>query len=309
MKNKFCELFHFGISCFTNFRRRSNRISRGRGFTLIELVVVVSILSVLLSLLLPALAQARAQARGAVCASNIRQLFLANSGYALENDGYYAVAARDIWGANLQRWHGVRANVNEPFDPGKGPLAGYLEDGEVRRCPGFQRNNYHEEAGQQSGNFEAGCGGYGYNDEYVGGRSDEYGMREGARYSARDFKIENPARTVMFTDTAFRQRLAGGVDTYIEYSFAHPPFWHWYIQMLKFMPGLSGVGVTGRPAPTIHFRHSGFTNVSWCDGHISKETMDWSAPYVTHAIMNKDQTAEMALGWFGPDDNSLFDLK
>jgi prepilin-type processing-associated H-X9-DG protein len=65
----------------------------------------------------------------------------------------------------------------------------------------------------------------------------------------------------------------------------------------------------GRPNPSIHFRHRGFTNVCWVDGHVTKETMDLSAPYITHAVMDDEETAKNALGWFGPANNRLFDLK
>jgi prepilin-type processing-associated H-X9-DG protein len=78
--------------------------------------------------------------------------------------------------------------------------------------------------------------------------------------------------------------------------------------MVAQYPSISN-NISGRPSPSIHFRHNGFSNVSWCDGHITKETMDLSAPYVTHALMDEEETTEMALGWFGPDNNSLFDLK
>jgi len=170
------------------------------GFTLVELLVVISIIAILLSVLMPCLAKARQQGRQAVCASNIRQLFLANSGYAIENRGYYVLAAEKI-NKNLHRWHGVRTNVNKPFNPLKGPLKAYLSDGQVKRCPAFKENNYLTTAGQ-SLNFEAGCGGYGYNDEYIGGRSDSFGTMGGSEYSARNSDIKTAAQTVMFAETA-----------------------------------------------------------------------------------------------------------
>lgn len=56
------------------------------GFTLIELLVVMSIMSLLMSILLPGLNQAREQANRVVCASNLRQLTLAWTMYAVNNE-------------------------------------------------------------------------------------------------------------------------------------------------------------------------------------------------------------------------------
>ena len=104
-----------------------------RAFTLVELLVVVTVLALLLALLMPALAGARSQARAIVCRSNVHQLVLAATGYAAENDGFYVPAAKDMWdNAGRYRWHGVRRSLDAPFDASKGPLAGYLADGQVK---------------------------------------------------------------------------------------------------------------------------------------------------------------------------------
>jgi general secretion pathway protein G len=59
-----------------------------RGFTLVELLVVIGILMALAGLLLPAISQARRAAGGVTCQSNLRQWGLATLEYANENKGF-----------------------------------------------------------------------------------------------------------------------------------------------------------------------------------------------------------------------------
>ena len=58
-----------------------------RGFTLVELLVVISIIALLVSILLPALNKARLQAKYVMCASNQHQIIIGLNTYQAEWDG------------------------------------------------------------------------------------------------------------------------------------------------------------------------------------------------------------------------------
>lgn len=98
-------------------------MTRRRAFTLLELLVVISIIALLISILLPSLSAARERGKAVQCLSNLRELASASVEYTVENecfppclDNYTASGLQpNNWGLD---WLGIGNQSGGGYSPG-----------------------------------------------------------------------------------------------------------------------------------------------------------------------------------------------
>lgn len=272
-----------------------------RGFTLVELLVVISIIALLLSILMPALHKARVQAKRVYCLSNSRQMAIAAASYHTANNGFFPIAY----------WSDTQKNYCWDFTT-------YQKNGKTVYQPGLLWQNETIDEVQQCPSYKGGDNwagikftGYNYNTSFIGhgqGESitDNY---RGLIIKHPDFayyeivmpvkieQVKNPTSTAVFGDGHY----AGGANKFMR----SPDTWE-------------GDNFTGRTAGTQGFRHGGQTNISWADGHATSLKKCYTDMYnLIYDVPNNrgkeelddyNEDKKLKIGFIS-SDNSLYDLK
>ena len=267
------------------------------GFTLVELLVVISVIVLLLGITLTAINSSKMQAKTVVCKSHLKQVNLASQCYTNENDGYYMPGGIDSYSTDLHRWHGVRESSGSEFEFSKAPIAPYLDNG-IPGCP--QKKRYFKLTPNSEFYkrfYENGNGGYGYNRMYVGSKIWKLGMNDSScEVTAKASEIKKPSETLIFADTAIVKNIDNN-SKLVKYPFAEPRFY-----VIDSKPETAGM----KPDPSLHFCHRNKNaNIAWGDGHVGQKKM---ARY-NELNFDGSKSARFNISWFKPMDNSFFDLQ
>jgi prepilin-type N-terminal cleavage/methylation domain-containing protein/prepilin-type processing-associated H-X9-DG protein len=217
-------------------------LRRKKGFTLVELLVVIAAVAVLAALLLPALGRSKQSAQSAKCISNLRQFCLSAQMYWEDNSGVtfaYEEVATNNGELYWFGWIGNGPEETRPFDPTPGALYSYMGAG-VDLCPSFDYTSslYKLKASVPT------CD-YGYNLSLSPIRQSPANMKNFGR----------PSALALLADAA-------QVNTFeAPASVQHPMFEEWYY-------------VNNDPSePNGQFRHDQRANAVFCDGHVAREAM------------------------------------
>lgn len=211
------------------------------GFSLIELLSVVSILAIVGALGAPAWREARDKAHRAVCGNNLQQLYAGYMMYLSDHNGESFPFMERVDGVRYWYWGmelGTGPEGQRIIDRSKGRLAPYLPEGSIETCPSFP---YKRSFTKQK--YEVSTYGYGLNHYLLSNTSAARGAGI-VNYAS----VTRPGETIIWGDAAQVNTIQAPA------SVSNPMIEEWYY--------------LSHAEATYHFRHSGKVQVVMGDGAV-----------------------------------------
>ena len=139
-------------------KKEQSGMKKNTNFTLVELLVVIAIIAILTAILLPALQKAKDSVYSITCASQLKQIGVANAQYMADNDSYFVpfsgLGAENAGSGNAQRKKCYIHLLAEYLGgkPTEGDMMSHQFDresnvsyrrlmGKIWHCPKCQRHN------------------------------------------------------------------------------------------------------------------------------------------------------------------------
>lgn len=205
-----------------------------RGFTLIELIVVISIMAILVGIILPLLAGAKAVARTAECLSNSRTVALVMQMYAQDDkQGFYPTA---------------QMPMNAPFELSWVYLTQpYVESLLAYQCPSDLSTNWSKPMMPRRTSYGISAYFTPNHPPYNGIRADE---------------VMQASETIIAAELIEQEMM----DHFMPMYWGNPP-----AVMNMMMQNTQWDAATQLPKTIVHTRHLGNSNYVFVDGHASTE--------------------------------------